>query len=167
MSRRCIKDLRFVPKMAMGEDSLFHILAYYKFKAEIIISEPLYYYRDRDNSAMKHMHTSRMVRDWLGMHIRMLRVFRDNGEATNLAMRPFFKWNSSYVFFTDGLSFFNLPLSEMKGCHESWLKLVKMADEFSPHTWWKRPLIWFFAKARAPILTKGIVLAICKLRGLG
>lgn len=164
MARKVIDGLRFVPKMAMGEDALFHILAYYRFCTEICINEPLYYYRDRAGSAMTQIFTERMVRDWLALHIRMMRIFRDNDEDKNPRMSQFLKWNSSYVFYTEQLSFFRLPLHERRQCYSSWLKLIKLADKISPHTWWKRPLIWLFSGRPKPVLASSLVAVLYRLQ---
>lgn len=166
MKKEKIIDLQFVPKMAMGEDTLYHILAYYRFKTEIVIGAPLYYYRDRDGSATKHMHTLRMVRDWIGLQLRLVRILRDNKEVLNNEMAEFLKWNSSYVFYTSGMSLFKLTSKEMRNCLGSWIKLVKMAGELYRHTFWKRPIISFLALTRSPMWARLLIAIPAKFRRL-
>ena len=160
MQRDLISDLRFLSKMAMGEDVLFHVLAYYRFKTEVCIDEPVYYYRNREGSAVNQTRSISVVRDLISLNIRLLRLFDEHDEMHNIEMRPFFRWNSSYLFYMDKLSLVKLPLPEMNRCYSSWLRLIKKADKFSRHTWWKRPLIRLFSALPRPIFAKIVVNAV-------
>ncbi len=140
LKREVHGDLRFMP-MAMGEDTLFSVLSYYRAKRIVISHQELYQYRRRPGSASTKMGTMRMLRDWMSLQMRLIRILRDNGEPTNPQMEFFFKWNAQYVFYTPSLYMFDLPPQEWRKCRKSWLKLVEMAGKIHKHTWWKYPVL--------------------------
>ena len=122
-NRKSMGDIRFCSKV-IGADMDMSYNMYWKAKKWTFIDAAVYYYLQRDTSAIHVKPTLRSVKDAIDLELELVQKLIANRSRWTLPdMQDFLRWDASFTYYTFRSMFFALPNHEMQKCLPTWLKV--------------------------------------------
>ena len=160
VKREKLGELRF-PNLTMGEDVVFHMTYFWNTRTWLYKEEPLYFYRNRDDSAANSKPSAKKVEDLLTCESIMLEMFQRNAcRWSALEAGEYLKWNRDFVWYTFMGMFFSLANREMEPLVTLWVKVQLKQHSLYSDNLWRRLIVQVLNIAPKSWLCRFLVVGI-------
>lgn len=123
------KEFAFEP-YRLGEDVLYHMRILWAHPETCWLSAPIYFYRQRSDSAVNGKVTKEKVADLLATGYEILQLHIKNAPHCKVGeVDGFYRWHESFVWYTFNGMFFKLPMREQQELLPQWIRLQRAHQE--------------------------------------
>ena len=150
--------LRFEPYV-IGEDALFQVTAYWQHRQRLAVEAPLYFYREREGSAVHGAVSVQKVHDLLSTELHILRCLLAHTSQWHAEdLDEFLRWKRDFVWFTFQKMFYLLPAREMKPFIPLWCQVQSLQFTLRKEMFWRRFVWCIIQRTQSPFVCKAFIL---------